>query len=87
MGNRFETLGLLVNALTANDNYSRHNMENSTQQIQMQLSQKPKTFSGFFIPFLKSKSNSVYSEKKINESHRLSISEIIDCERDGYLII
>ena len=50
----------------------------------MQLSQKPKTFSGFFIAFLKSPSNFKYFEKE-NECHSLSLLEIIDSERGGYL--
>ena len=58
----------------------------------MQLSQAPKYFSQFFIVFLKSPSNSEYFAKtkktkqnKKNESHSLSMSEIIDSERGGYL--
>ena len=46
--------------------------------------EKPKTFTEFFIEIMKSISNYEYFEKK-HESHRLSISEIIDCERGGYL--
>ena len=59
-------------------------MENCPQQIQMLLSQKPKTFYQFLIAFLEYPSNSEYFEKK-DESHSLSVSEIIDCERGGYL--
>ena len=51
----------------------------------MKLSQKPKTFSNFFIAFLKSTSNSEHFEEKKSESHSLSISGIIDSERGGYL--
>ena len=50
----------------------------------MILSQKPKTFSRFYIAFLKSTSKSEYFDKK-NKSHSLSISETNDSERDGYL--
>ena len=50
----------------------------------MQLSEKLKTSSGFFIAFLKSTSSFKYFEKK-GESHCLSISEFIDSERGGYL--
>ena len=49
----------------------------------MQISPKPKTFSGFFIASMKSKLNSEYFEKK-DQSHRLSITEIIDCETGSY---
>ena len=46
----------------------------------MQLSEKLKKFSRFFIVPLKCTSNSKYCEKR-DESHSLHISEIIDCER------
>ena len=55
-------LELFVNTLTTDVKYSCHNRENLPQQNQMQLSQKPKIFSAFFIPFLKSKTNSQYFE-------------------------
>ena len=47
-------LGLCVNTLTAEYTYSRRNMQTFTQKVQMPLSLKQKTFSGFLIPFLKS---------------------------------
>ena len=50
----------------------------------MQISKKSNTFSPPFIAFLKSRSNPQYFEKKC-ESHNLSISNIIDSERGGYL--
>ena len=77
-------LELFVNTLTCDDKYYRHKSENFREHIQMQLSQEVETFSAFFIAFLKSTSNSEYFRKK-DESHRLSISEIIDSERGGYL--
>ena len=49
----------------------------------MQISQKPKTFSGFFIASMKSTLNSEYFEKK-DQSHSLSITELIDCETGSY---
>ena len=48
-----EILTLFVNTLTTDDKYCRRNMLNFTQQIEAPLSQKQKTFSGFFIAFLK----------------------------------
>ena len=51
-------------------------MENFRQQFQTLLSQKRKTFSGFFIPFLKSAKNLEHFEKK-NVCPSLNISEII----------
>ena len=49
----------------------------------MPISPKPKTFSQFFIVSMKSTLNSEYFEKK-DQSHRLSITEIIDCESGSY---
>ena len=80
----YEILRLLVNALTADDKHSGSNMQNFPQQFQTPLSQKQKTFSGFFIAFLKCALNLENFEKK-NEYSILIISEIIDAERRGYL--
>ena len=77
-------LGLFVNTLTAEYMYSGRNMQTFTQQVQTPLSLKQKTFSKFFIAFLKSTWNGEHFEKK-GESSSLSISEIIDSERSGYL--
>ena len=41
---RSKILGLVVNTLTANYEYSGSNGENLPLPIQMQLSKKPKTF-------------------------------------------
>ena len=49
-----ETLGLFVNTLAVDDKHYLLNRDNLTQQIQMQLYQKQKTFSEFFFAFLKS---------------------------------
>ena len=46
-------LGLLVNTLAANEKYPVLNRDNLAIPIQMQLSQKQKTFSRFFAAFLK----------------------------------
>ena len=59
-------------------------MHNLRQQVQTPLSQKQKTFSGFFIAFLKCPWNLEHFQKK-DEYPRLIISEIIDAERRGYL--
>ena len=45
---------------------------------------KNKTFCEFFIAFLKCASNLAHFEKK-DEYPSLIISEIMDCERGGYL--
>ena len=74
---RSKILGLFVNRLTPEYTYSRHNIQTFTQQVQKPLSLKQKTFSAFFVVFLKSTWN--------GESSSLSISEIIDSKRGGYL--
>ena len=79
-----EILGLFVNTLTAEYQYSRRNMQDFTQQIQTQFSQKRKAFSAFFIAFLKCTSSSEHFEKKDKPSS-LSILEIFDSKRSGYL--
>ena len=81
---RSKILGLFVNPLTAEYTYSLRNMQTFTQKVQTPLSLKQKIFSGFFIAFLKSTLNGEHFEKK-GESPSLSISEIIDSKRGGYL--
>ena len=81
---RYKILALFVNTLTAEYTYYRRNMQTLTQQVQTQLSLKQNTFSGFFIAFLKSTLNGEHFQKK-GESSSLSISEIIDSKRGGYL--
>ena len=76
--------GLFVNTLTVDDKYSCRNRQNFPQQFQMQLFQKPNNFNQFLIVFLKYTSNFEYYEKK-DESHCLSISDIIVSEAGGYL--
>ena len=80
----YEILRLFVNALTGDDKHSGSNMKNFPQQFQTPLSQKLKTFSGFFIAFLKCALNLENFQKK-NEYSILIISEITDAERRGYL--
>ena len=59
-------------------------MLNFTQQFEPPLSQKQKTFSGFFLEFLKCALNLEHFEKK-DQYPSLVISRIIDSERGGYL--
>ena len=49
---------------TTDDKYSRRNMQNFPQQLETPLSQKQKTFCGFFIAFLKWAWNLERLEKK-----------------------
>ena len=58
-------LGLLVNTLAADEKYPVLNRDNLTIPIQMELSQKQKTFSEFFAAFLKSYLNFERFEKKL----------------------
>ena len=80
----YEILRLFFNALTADDKYSDIKMQNLRQQFQTPLSQKQKTFSGFFIAFLKCAWNLEHFQKK-DEYPNLIISAVIDAERRGYL--
>ena len=59
-------------------------MQNFLDQFKTPLSQKEKTFSGFFITFLKGAWNLEHFQKK-DEFPSVIISEIIDAERRGYL--
>ena len=70
--------------MTTDDKYSRRNMLNFTKQLEAQLSQKQKTFSGFFIEFLVSVLNLQHLEKKYEYSV-IVISNVIDSERSGFL--
>ena len=81
-----EIFRLFVNTLTADEKYSRRNIRIFWQQLQTPLSQKGKTFFGFFIAFLKCAWNLEHSEKK-EEYPSLIITEIIESERDLYLIV
>ena len=57
-------LRLFVNTLTADDKYSVLNRNNVAQPIKILLSQKQKTFSQFFAPFLKSTLKFEHFQKK-----------------------
>ena len=59
-------------------------MLNFTQQLEALLSQKQKTFSEFFLAFLKCALNLEHLEKE-DEYPYLVISRIIDSERGVYL--
>ena len=64
--------------------YSGRNMQTFRQQVQTPLPLKKKSFSGFFIDFLKSTWNGEHFQKK-GESSSLNISEVIDARTGGYL--
>ena len=55
---------MFFNTLTTAAKYSRRNMQNFTKQIEAPLSQKQKSFSALFLPFLKFALNLEHFEKK-----------------------
>ena len=57
-------LGLLVNTLATDEKYPVVNRDNLTIPIQMQLSEKQKSFSIIFTAFLKCRLNFQYFETK-----------------------
>ena len=59
-------------------------MLNFAKQIEALLSQKEKTYSGFFLAFLKCPLNLEHLEKK-DEYTRLIISKVIDSQRGGFI--
>ena len=61
-------------------------MQTFAPQVQTPLSLKQKTFFGFFIALMKSTWNVEHFQEK-GESFSLSISEIIDSKRGGYLSV
>ena len=75
---------MFLNTLTAEYKYFRRKMQTFGKTVQTPLSLKQKPFSQFFIAFLESTWNGEHFQKK-GESSSLSISEIIDSKRGGYL--
>ena len=65
--------------MAGDEKYPVGNRDNLKIPIQMQLSQKQKTFSEFLAAFLKSCLNFKYSEEK-DDPHRFCIYEITDSE-------
>ena len=59
-------------------------MLNFTQQLEVPLYQKQKTFSALLLAFLKCALNLKHFEKK-DEYSILVISKVIDSKRGGYL--
>ena len=75
---------MFFKTLTSDDKYSGSNMQSLPQLFQTPLSQKQKSFSGFFIAFLKCAWNLEHFQKE-DEYPSLNISEIIDAEKSDYL--
>ena len=72
-------MGLLVSTLATDEKCPVVNRDKLTIPIQMQLSQKQKTFPQFFAAFFKSGGNFERLEKK-DEPYSFFISEITDSE-------
>ena len=64
-------LGLLVNTLTDDDKYSLLYRDNLPQQVQILLSQKPKTFSRLSFEILKPTLNFEHFQKKDDPHSRV----------------
>ena len=79
-----EILRPFVDTLTPDENYFHGKRENVRQPIQMKLSKELKISVELFTGFSKSTFNFKYLEKK-DQSHSLSLSEIIDCEIRAYV--
>ena len=75
-----QILGLPVNTLAANEKNSVLHRCNITIPIEMQLSQKQKTFSEFCAAFLKSRWTFEHFDKKV-DLHRFCNFEITDSEK------
>ena len=65
-------LGLFVNTLTDDDKYSLLYRDNLMQEIQILLSQKPKTFSKLSSKILKPTLNFEHFQKKVDPHSRCS---------------
>ena len=72
--------GLFVNTLTDDGKYSLLYRDNLTQQIQILLSQKPKTFSKLSSEILKPTLNFEHFQKK-DDPHSRIISQITVSEK------
>ena len=71
---------MFVNTVTADDKYPVRDPENLQFPIQIQLSQKRKTFSQILVPFMEFSSN--FKVVEINDDgHSQCISEIADCQK------
>ena len=75
-------LRLFINTFSAVDKYSLPNREYLTQPLQVQLSQKQKTFPPFFSAFSKSKLKFEHFQKK-DDPHSVFISDATVCEKCG----
>ena len=75
-------LGLFVNTLTVDENYSLLYRDNLTQPIQILLSQKPKSFSQLSSKILKPTLNLEHFQKKEDSHSRYSSQITLSEKRD-----
>ena len=68
----YKILGLFLNTLTDENKYSFLYRDNLTQQIQILLSQKPRTFSELSSEILKDRLNFEHFQKKDDPHSRCS---------------
>ena len=64
LGEILRVLRVFVNTLTADGKYPVQECQNLQLPIEMQFSEKRKSFSKFFVPFVESTSNFNHFEKK-----------------------
>ena len=79
---KFEILGVFVHTLTADEQLSCSGCSEFAVLYSNAIMLKRKTFSKFFLPLMKSKSNFKQFEKK-EDCHSICISEITECQRLG----
>ena len=75
-----EIFAVLVNTFIAEHKYPVQDCQNLQLPIQMQLSEKRKTFSESFVAFLECTSNFKHFERK-EDRHSKSLFEITDCQK------
>ena len=75
-------LRFFVNTLTVDEKHYLLNGDNLTHPIQMQLSQKQKTFFEFLFPFLKAILTFIHLPKK-DDPHSFCISGNTGSEKSG----
>ena len=72
--------------MSAVDKFSLPKRDNLMQPIHLELSQKLKTFSQFFLPFSISSLNFEHFQKK-DDAHSLFICEATACEKRVYIYV
>ena len=79
---QYKILALFLNTLTDDEKYSLLYRDNLTQQIQILLSQKPKTFSELSSEILKDRLNFEHFQKKDDPHSRCSSQITVSVKGD-----